>query len=161
MPIMSINFNKLFSKIVTLVNDIVPTLVNSSCQWFCSNLSMTLCQLVNDIVPTCQWHCPNLSMTLSQLLSMTFSQLLSMTMSQLVNENVKDDGIDNSITLKMEMMIFLMMMMWWRMIIMKMMRMWITMAVVWTKILQSSVGVVAFNQVLRVYLSTLIKCPGR
>ena len=48
-------------------------------------------------------------MTLSQLLSMTLSQLLSMTMSQLVNENVKDDGIDNSITLKMEMMIFLMM----------------------------------------------------
>ena len=42
---------------------------------------------------------------------MTFSQLLSMTMSQLVNENVKDDGIDNSITLKMEMMIFSMMMM--------------------------------------------------
>ena len=119
----------------------------NSCQWHCPN--------------SCQWRCPNLSMTLSQLLSMIFSQLLSMTMSQLVNENVKDDGIDNSITLKMEMMIFLMMMMWWRMIIMKMMRMWITMAVVWTKILQSSVGVVPFNQVLRVYLSTLIKCRGR
>ena len=27
--------------------------------------------------------------------------------------------------------------------------------------LQSSVGVVPFNQVLRVYLSTLIKCRGR
>ena len=52
---------------------------------------------------------------------MTFSQLLSMTMSQLVNENVKDDGIDNSITLKME-MIFLMMI--FLMMMMMMMMMW-------------------------------------